>query len=347
MKRPGLKFIPKLLLTFLVILISTPFQIIEYFYYRARVRKFRFKRSPVFIIGHWRSGTTHLHNLLCQDPNHGYLTTYQSVFPNNLLSKWIFKTFMRIKIPETRPSDNVKLSPDYPQEEEFALANMTLNSLYHFFYFPSMNDKLYEKYVRFSHTKEDSIRTFQKKYQELLAKAAFNSGKDRLIIKNPANTGRIAQLLKMYPDAKFIFIYRNPIVTYLSTLRFYITLFPTTVLETYSEELIKQTIIINYKRLIQDYLETRKLIPDGNLCEIRFEDFDKNNLSFLKEVYDQLELSTWDDAELHIESYASKMQHYKKNTYRIAKVDLETVQKEWAFAMKEFGYEIPENLEVI
>jgi hypothetical protein len=135
MGNPEIRFYPKLLLTLLVIIISSPFQLFEYFYFRNKVRKFKFKKPPVFIIGHWRSGTTHLHNLLCQDPNHGYLTTYQSVFPNNMMSKWLFKTFMRINIPETRPADNVKLSPDYPQEEEFALANMTTASFYHFFIF--------------------------------------------------------------------------------------------------------------------------------------------------------------------------------------------------------------------
>src|SRR3712207_6546804 len=29
-------------------------------------------KSPVFILGHWRSGTTHLHNLLCVDRQFAY-----------------------------------------------------------------------------------------------------------------------------------------------------------------------------------------------------------------------------------------------------------------------------------
>lgn len=347
MGRPGLRFIPKLLLTLLVIIVSSPFQIGEYLYFRSKVKNFRFKRPPVFIIGHWRSGTTHLHNLLCQDSNHGYLTTYQSVFPNNLLSKWIFKTFMRIKIPEKRPSDNVKLSPDYPQEDEFALANMTLTSFYHFFYFPRRSDELYQRYVRFIDVNDQSVNTFHRKYRELLSKAAFNSGKDRLVVKNPVNTGRVAQLVKMYPDAKFIFIYRNPVTTYLSTLRFYFTLFPSIALETYNMKLIKEKIIRNYKNLMQDYLNTRELIPSENLHEIRFEDFDDHNLRFLKDVYDKFGLGTWDEAEPHFRSYVSRMRHYRKNRYKIKKEDLDTIMHEWGFAMKEFGYEVPENVEVV
>ncbi len=344
--KPDSRFIPKLLLSMLVVLISTPFQIFEYFYFRQKVKSFRFKKSPVFIIGHWRSGTTHLHNLLCKDPNHGYLTTYQSVFPNNMMSKWIFKTFMKWKIPETRPADNVKLSPDYPQEEEFALANMTLASFYHFFYFPSKNDLLYEKFVRFHNSSEKEIDSFKQKYKELLCKASLNSGKDRVIIKNPVNTGKVKLLLEMYPDAKFIHIYRNPITTFLSTFKFYKALLPTTALENYSSKYIKEKIIQNYKNFMTDYLTTKHLIPPQNLYEIKFEEFDKDNLGHLKEIYDQFELESWKEAEPYFKDYISKQKHYKKNKHNIRRTDLDKVSNEWEFALKEFGYEITENLEI-
>ena len=301
----------------------------------------------MFIIGHWRSGTTHLHNLLCKDPNHGYVTTYQSVFPNNLMSKWIFKTFMSWKIPETRPADNVKLSPDFPQEEEFALGNMTVSSFYHFFYFPSINDMLYEKFVRFKNSDRKAVVSFERKYKELLYKASFNTHKDRVIIKNPVNTGKVKMLLEMYPDAKFVHIYRNPVITYLSTFKFYKALIPTTALEHYTNEQIKRNIISNYKKFMQDYIEARHMIPPENLYEIQFEEFDEDNLGHMKEIYDQMELDTWEEAEPYFSSYISQQKHYQKNIHKIKKVELETIVKEWDFALKEFGYKIPDNLEII
>lgn len=347
MGNPEIRFYPKLLLTLLVIIISSPFQLFEYFYFRRKVRHFKFKKPPVFIIGHWRSGTTHLHNLLCQDPSHGYLTTYQSVFPNNMVSKWIFKTFMRINIPDTRPADNVKLSPDYPQEEEFALANMTTASFYHFFYFPSINDLLYQKFVSFDSLGDREIKSFQEKYKELIAKAALNSKKDRLVIKNPVNTGKIKMLLKMYPDAKFIHIHRNPVITYLSTYKFFISLLPTTALEKYKKNQIKELIIKNYKSLMHDYLDSRELIPAENLVEMPFDEFEKNNLANLRYLYEKLGLETWAQAENKFISYISSQKHYKKNKHVISKNDLNAILKEWGFVMKEFGYTLPEHVEVV
>lgn len=344
MGRPDLKYYPKLLLTFLVLIIATPFQIFEWMYFRNRIKNFKHGKPPIFIIGHWRSGTTHLHNLICKDPNHGFVTTYQSVFPNNLMSKWIFKTFMNMRIPEYRPSDNVKLSADFPQEEEFSFANMTTNSFYHFFYFPSLNDTLFDKYLRFSDADNKTLALFQRKYMELLAKASINTGKDQLIIKNPVNTAKVKELLKMYPEAKFIFIYRNPVVTYLSTCRFFLTLLPTTALERYDEKIVKQRIIENYKKLMRDYLETRNLIPHENLIEIKFEDFEIKNLEVLKSIYKKFNLDTWQQAEPYFKDYISMQENYIKNKYRINKEELEKVLREWDFAMKTFGYEVPENV---
>jgi hypothetical protein len=347
MGQPELRYYPKLLLTLIVVIISTPFQLFEFFYYRKKIRTFKFKKPPVFIIGHWRSGTTHLHNLLCQDPNHGYLTTYQSVFPNNLMSKWIFKTFMSLNIPETRPADNVKLSPDFPQEEEFALANMTISSFYHFFYFPRKNDMLYQNYVRFDSSSKESIKKFQDKYKELLCKAALNSKKERVIIKNPMNTGKVKMLLQMYPDAKFIHIHRNPVITYLSTYKFFTALLPTTALESYRDQEIKTYIIRNYKNLMQDYLESLKMIPPENLLDIRYEEFEKDNLGHLKEIYQKFQLRSWDEAESYFKLYISRQKHYEKNKHKIKKKELDIILKEWEFSMKAFGYTRPDNVEIV
>jgi hypothetical protein len=79
--------------------------------------KHKIKRipPPLFVLGHWRSGTTHLHNLLCLDERAGYTTTFQTVFPNHLFGFhkpliWL----MRLLMPKTRPVDNVPLDPQLP-----------------------------------------------------------------------------------------------------------------------------------------------------------------------------------------------------------------------------------------
>ena len=83
------------------------------------------EHDPVFILGHWRSGTTFVHNVFSCDKHFGYNTTYQTVFPH--LMMWgqpFFKKNMSWLMPDKRPTDNMELAVDLPQEEEFALSNM-------------------------------------------------------------------------------------------------------------------------------------------------------------------------------------------------------------------------------
>jgi len=253
---------------------------------------------------------------------------------------------MRLNIPEKRPSDNVKLSPDFPQEEEFALGNMTDATFYHFFYFPSLNDKLFEKFIRLKGISEKARASLKRKYNELLVKAALNTEKEQIIIKNPLNTGKIKLLLEMFPDAKFIHIYRNPIITYLSTNKFYKSLLPATYLEDYEDDFVTEKIILNYKNLMTDYFETKDLIPEENLYEIKFEEFEEDNLFHLKKIYNQFKLETWENAKPHFKAYINAQKHYKKNKYKIKSNELDTLKSEWAFAMKKLDYQIPDNLEV-
>ena len=92
---------------------------------------------PVFIIGHWRTGTTFLHELLSSNPAHGFPTTYQCFFPNSfLLTEKIVGALSGLFLPGTRPSDNMTLGFDRPQEEEFALANLGMGTPYLSLAFP-------------------------------------------------------------------------------------------------------------------------------------------------------------------------------------------------------------------
>ena len=93
--------------------------------------------DPLFILGHWRSGTTFVHNVFACDKHFGFTTTYQTVFPHLMLwGQPFFKKNMAFLMPDKRPTDNMELKVDLPQEEEFALSNMMPYTYYNFWFFP-------------------------------------------------------------------------------------------------------------------------------------------------------------------------------------------------------------------
>ena len=83
---------------------------------------------PVFLLGHWRNGTTFLHNLLCKDPNHTFPRSYQTIFSGSFLlpglRKMTRKSGHRIPI-KTRPMDNVKFGLYEPAEDDFIMTTLT------------------------------------------------------------------------------------------------------------------------------------------------------------------------------------------------------------------------------
>lgn len=338
------KYYFKIFLTTLIVIIATPFHFWEKMVYSSKLKTYKFQKTPLFILGHWRSGTTHLHNMLTKDPRSGFVSTYQALFPNNLSSKWIFKTFMRINMPEKRPTDNIKLNVDYPQEDEFALSNLQSNAYYNFFYFPEFYKEFFDRAVHHKKLSKKEIDSWYKSYDELLKKALINSGTERVIIKNPVNTGRIDKILKLYPDAKFIFIYRNPVTVFFSTQHFFRNLFPTLWLQHVDDEFIDEMIFDVYKKLMEIYFSQKSLIPPGNLIEIKFEEFEKHPMIELEYIYNNLLDEDFSLAKPFFVDYSNAQKNYTKNKYRVDKKVVDKILVNWGKYMDIMEYNMPDDL---
>ncbi|MEM9327263.1 MAG: sulfotransferase, partial [Bacteroidota bacterium] len=317
----------KVVLTFVVLLIAAPF----HWWERLRFGLFPPKtdvKPPVFILGHWRSGTTFLHNVLCQDPRAGYVSTYHGCFPHNLASKLVFKTFMKVSMPDRRPADRVKLHVDFPQEDEFALGNLLHVSYYNFFYFPREYSTFYKEAVALQLNKKD-LEDWQASYRSLIERALWNTNGSRAVVKNPVNTGRIRALLQLYPEAKFIYIYRNPITVFLSTFKFFDELFPTLWFQEVDRRFLEDMILDVFVRLMEDYEAQKDLIPEGNLVELKFEDFDGAPLATLENLYRELLQEDFEPCRAPMEQYIESQRSHRMNRYKIPKELLDRIEKEW------------------
>lgn len=332
--------------TALITLLISPFHWYERYHFDQVLQDYRLSSPPLFILGHWRSGTTHLHNLLSQDPRAGYLTTYQSVFPNNLSSKSIFRTFMRLNMPDKRPGDNVRLGINLPQEDEFALGNMNPHAYYNFFYFPREYARHYRESVRFELSEKD-IRQWKADYRRLIYKAAHDTNCVFPIVKNPVNTGRIPTLLEMFPNANFVHIHRNPVIVYLSTKNFFTQLMPTLQLQHFGEAEISDMIVEVYDWLMHAIMADRRLIPKAQYFEFAFDDLENQPKEILSEIYDRFALGGFSSAWPHFETYLKQQRSYRKNKHTITRGELDTITSRWGFAMREFGYGLPDSIEVV
>ncbi|MCK5372361.1 MAG: sulfotransferase, partial [Cyclobacteriaceae bacterium] len=257
------------------------------------------------------------------------------------------KNFMRLFIPDERPGDGMKISVDLPQEDEYALSNITYRSFYHFFYFPSLYRSFYRRYIRFDSLSENEEEDWELNYHNMVIKALMNTNGIRAVLKNPVNTGRMIKLLEIFPGAHFIFMIRNPIIVYLSTKKFFTQLFPTLNLEKFSNDEISRMILELYSRLLQDYLSDKKQIDPNRIVEIRFEMLHQNPIEEIEKIYNKFGFSDFKDIKPLFLEYLDTQKEHKKNSYSIEQQELDRVMTKLEFAMKHWNYDIPQELQVL
>ena len=309
--------------------------------FRRPIRKLTLKgHPPVFILGVWRSGTTHLHYMMAQDPQFGYLKNHQAfTFNLSLLSLDRLNKFFNIFIPGRRPQDNVKLTLDDPAEEEQPLSTMTTRSSIHSFYFPR-NQEYFRKYHLFEGITEKEKVRWQEEYLFLLKNIAYYNKKKDLVLKNPHNTGRVRELLEMFPDAKFILLHRDPYTVFRSTRKLYNRMINSQFLQFIPQKEIERLILDTNSRILRKYLHERELIPRGNLVEVAFASLEQAPLKTLEGIYSQLGMIGFGTARPAVEKYLQLVKSYKKNKYRPLPPKLvEKINREWDFWFDSFGYE--------
>ncbi|MCF0199618.1 MAG: sulfotransferase [Bacteroidaceae bacterium] len=302
------------------------------------------KHDPVFIIGHWRSGTTFVHNIFAQDKHFGFTTTYQTVFPHYIMAmQWLFKPTMAWLMPSHRPTDNMELAPDIPQEEEFALQNMCPYSYYDFWFYPERMQELCDRFLTMKDATPEEIADFKEKFEKLVKISLWNTRREnpdaQYLSKNPPHTGRVKTLVEMYPNAKFIFLMRNPYTVFESSRSFFTNTIAPLELHSISLEQMEQNILRNYMELYRAYQEQKQFIPEGNLYELKFEDVEQNALGITQDIYEKLSIPGWEEARPAIEAYIQGKKSYKKNQYKYNERTVQLVNEALGPVLEEWGYE--------
>ncbi len=297
------------------------------------------KVAPVFILGHFRSGTTFLHTLMSHDPSLAYMSTFQTMLPGNFIWKaGLFKQILADSLPETRPMDNVEMAADYPYEEEYAVANICPYSFYHGWYFPRHMRHYFDRYALMQAPSHE-IAGWKTTYDYLLRKVAYATGQPRLLLKNPCNTARVKELLDLYPDAKFVHIYRNPYHVFFSTRRLYDNILPLYALQEYDRDDVTENILYCYRAMYDRFFERRSLIPDGNLVEIRYEDFIARPLDTLRDIYTRLNLPHFEGAEQPFADYVVSQRDYTPRRYDSGRDMQERIYRRWHPTIDRWKYE--------
>ncbi len=326
--------------------LTIPLRVFERVKFSRKIAKLQIDLPPIFIIGHHRSGTTYLHDLMSRDSNFCFLEHWQAMGGSEIFlgSPEVAKSWGDSNYPRKRISDGVIMFTDSPEEEEFALANSSVFSFYAWHYFPKSTKKLFQKFGLFEGQSEQIKTKWKKAYTRILKRISLSGNGKRIMIKNPVNTARVKILLEIFPDAKFIHLYRNPYTIYASTRQLYKKLLPIFMLQNINEVELEENIIYIYQKMMQNYLVDKNYIPEENLIEIRYEDFVGNEILYLNRIYSQFNLPGFEEAESEFKRYIASQTKYQTNKYILDEKTITKITEQWKFTIEKWQYDLPDDL---
>jgi omega-hydroxy-beta-dihydromenaquinone-9 sulfotransferase len=340
----------RLLAVSAVTLLTSPLRLYEAARHGATVRRTRVHPSPLFILGHWRTGTTHLHNLLAQDPQFGFVSTFQAMAPGFCLTgeKSIKPLLARLaaKRHPTREIDNIPLALDAPQEESFAMANLSPWAWLHIYTLPRQASEIFAKYALLEGLTSGQRAEWRAAYLTVLRKATLRSAGRPLVLKDPANTGRVRELLAMFPEARFVHITRDPYRVLPSMLGVWKVVLAKSQLQSVSAEEVEAYVLEFYQRLLRRFLADKSCIPPGRLVEVRFEDLEAAPLAQLERIYDGLGLRDFAAVRPALAAYVESVRGFQKNRYEVDARVIARVNEHWRFAFDAWDYPMRPSLPV-
>jgi len=306
--------------------------------YGRRIDAAELADDPVFVIGHWRSGTTMLHELLVRDPRHTYPNTFDVFAPTHFLaSGWILRPTLAVLMPKKRPMDNVPTGWDRPQEDEFALCNLGLRSPYLTIAFPNNPPIDLEMLDPQSMPPDDRAR-WQERFLGFLKAITVRDPK-RIVLKSPPHTGRIALLTEMFPRARFIHITRDPYTLFPSTVNMWSALMLDHGVQIPRFEGMEQFVFEMFERIYQPFERDRPALPSGSLVDVRYEDLVADPMGQMERIYGELDLGDFEPVRPGVQQYIDSQRGYKTNRYEIDDALKREIERRWGFYFDRYGYE--------
>ncbi len=294
--------------------------------------------DPIFVVGHWRSGTTLLHELLALDTRHTYPDTYACLAPSHfLISRYLVPWWLQYLMPKKRPMDNVRVGFQQPQEDEWALCLLGLPTAYRTIAFPQQLPQCPD-WLALTELSDQQLQEWQSKLERFLKSVLAARGDRRLVLKSPTHTARIGHLARHFPRAKFVHVVRDPMVVFPSTMRLWSTLAADHGLQHVSETQMEHYVLDTFQQMYRAFEAGRKQLPAHQICDVRYEQLVADPVGQLRRVYEELELGEFDRVLPAIQQRAQSMSSYQTNRYHVPRALRQRITTAWYSFCQQYGY---------
>lgn len=318
--------------------VNSALRLVQKALYGKRVAQSVVKQPPVFIVGHWRSGTTYLHELLVLDKRFAFPTSYQCFAPHHfLVSEWLFSR-TNFLLPRRRPMDNVETGWLQPQEDEFALLAMGAPSPYVRMAFPNHPPQDME-FLDMEGVAPERLELWRQALTLFLQTLSYRYRDRRVILKSPPHTGRIGILARLFPGAQFVHIVRDPYAIYPSTRRLWQALDLAQGLQSPNFTYLDEYVFESFERMYRAFEAQRPTVDESRICDVRYEDLVQDPVGQLAMIYEKLDWGGFDDVRPRLAEFLARKKDYQTNHHRLSEETRTEIRRRWDEYFVRYGYD--------
>ena len=301
-------------------------------------------RSPLFIIGMGRSGTSALQNLLSMDPNNGTISSWEAMIPCPPPETATYRTDPRIERADKILTQMNRVTPEIEAIHEFTARLPTENIHLHCIGFRSpgwFNSFVGQapSYLAYISQQDNTlVYQYEKRILKLLQ---WKNPRKHWVLKNPYSMLHLPDLMKVYPDAKFIWNHRDPIKSLASEISLIGTLnwirsdhpFIGDSLAQFTDASLTAGMMCQPI----DWLESGVLQKD-RLCNIQYQDFIKQPMQVVEKIYAQFGVEMTPEGRAAMQKYMDDHPRSSRPGHAYDLGSPERISKERALFKRYQGY---------
>jgi len=306
------------------------------------MRKARIEEDPVIVIGHWRSGTTLLHELLACDRRFVAPNTIQCGAPSHfVLSEEFARDWLGFLLPPERPMDAMPMGFERPQEDEVALCNLGMPSPWWSIAFPNEPD-VDAEWADLEGVSDRDRDRWLTAWTTFLRDVQFEH-RGRLLLKNPLHTYRVPIIRSVFPAADFIHIVRDPHDVVPSCIHLHMRLSEAHGLQRPGRDGLEERVLASIERMDARITATWEAIPSAHRFRTRYEDVVADPLAVLRAMYDHF---GWprDTVEPAWETALRERGGYRPNSHQPDPALTAMIDDRFADILTRYGYPRRESI---
>lgn len=289
----------------------------------------------VVIVGYYRSGTTHLHNLMSCDRRFVTPRWYQCLAGQGYWLGWsVMRVLLVPFLGRTRPQDSVGFGPEWPGEDDFALATWGgCSSIAGRYVFPSAWDD-WKRWHDLQGLSEPELDRWRRLMKRFVYKITRGRTRRVVLLKTPSHTARIAELDRMFKGrVRFVHLVREPGAVIDSNVRMMHALRNHALEELPDVQTIRDRIVEEYDATERKCADELAAIDESRWVPVRFKDLRSDPMGTLGAVYGGLSMGFDEQTQHSVREYLGSLGAYSAEREPIDLGDVSESERQACDAM--------------